>query len=214
MAERIPREFVQDLLSRIELVDLIDARVPLRKKTGSNFFACCPFHTEKSASFSVSQTKQFYYCFGCGAHGNAIDFLMQYDRLAFPEAVETLAKQAGVEIPRESQASVKTVSHTDHYELLDNVTKYFQAQLKETPRAIEYLKNRGLTGQIAKDFAVGYAPTGWDHLLKQFSTQKHQLLETGMLIKKEDGSFYDRFRDRIMFPIHDRRGRIVGFGGR
>lgn len=217
MAERIPREFIQQLLNRIEIVDLIDSRVPLKKKSGNNYFACCPFHTEKSASFSVSQTKQFYHCFGCGAHGNAIDFLMQFDRMEFPEAIENLAKQIGMEIPRESRSPEKSVTHNSLYELLEKISKYYQTQLREMPRAIEYLKKRGLTGQVAKDFGLGFAPPGWDHVLQHFGSNaqlKQQLLDAGMLIKKEEGGFYDRFRDRIMFPIIDRRGRFIGFGGR
>ena len=220
MADLIPREFIHQLLNRVELVDLIDGRVPLKKKSGSNYFACCPFHTEKSASFSVSQAKQFYYCFGCGAHGNAIDFLMHYDRMEFPEAVETLAKQLGMEIPRESRGPTspeKTVRQTNLYEILENITKFYQTQLRQSEPGIEYLKQRGLSGQVAKDFYVGYAPPGWDHVLQNFGKTaqlKQQLLDAGMLIKKDDGGFYDRFRDRIMFPIHDRRGRIIGFGGR
>ncbi|MHB1948563.1 MAG: DNA primase [Gammaproteobacteria bacterium] len=218
MTDRIPREFIQQLLHRIEIVDLIDSRVPLKKKSGNNYFACCPFHTEKSASFSVSQNKQFYHCFGCGAHGNAIDFLMQFDRMEFPEAIESLAKQIGLEIPRESRGSTeKTASHASLHELMEEITKYYQTQLRQTPRAVDYLKTRGLSGQIAKDFAIGYAPPGWDHVLQQFGKNgplKQQLSDVGMLIKKDEGGFYDRFRDRIMFPIHDRRGRIVGFGGR
>ncbi|HLB58395.1 MAG TPA: CHC2 zinc finger domain-containing protein, partial [Gammaproteobacteria bacterium] len=165
----IPREFIQLLLSRTELVDLIDGRVPLRKKSGSNYFACCPFHTEKSASFSVSQSKQFYYCFGCGAHGNAIDFLMNYDHLSFPEAVETLARQAGVEIPREvNTLSKKSVINIDHYELLDKVSAFYQTELRQSERAIDYLKERGISGAIAKNFGLGFAPAGWDHVLKKF----------------------------------------------
>lgn len=218
MANRIPREFIQHLLSHIDIVDLIDGRVPLKKKSGNNYFACCPFHTEKSASFSVSQNKQFYHCFGCGVHGNVIDFLMQFDRLEFPEAVELLAKQAGLEIPRESQATpTKAIKHSSLHDMLDNITQFYQNHLRQTPRAIDYLKQRGLSGQVAKDFAIGFAPSGWDHLLQAFgsnSTLKQQLFDTGMLIKKEEGGFYDRFRDRIMFPIHNRRGQIVGFGGR
>lgn len=219
MSGRIPREFIQQLLERIELVDLIDARVPLRKKTGSNFFACCPFHNEKSASFSVSQTKQFYYCFGCGAHGNALDFLIQFDRLEFPEAVETLARQIGVDVPRESQTSVveKSAKHPHLFDLLENITRFYQTQLRQNERAIQYLKSRGISGEIAKQFGIGFAPLGWDHLLQSFGrnpTEKQQLLEAGMIIKKEDGKYYDRFRDRIMFPIHDKRGRVIGFGGR
>ena len=217
MAERIPREFIQQLLGRVDIVDLIDGRVPLRKKSSNNYFACCPFHTEKSASFSVSQPKQFYYCFGCGAHGNAIDFLMQYDRLEFPEAVEHLAKHAGIEVPREHRHTEKPAIQNNLYELLEPVAKFYQQQLKQSPRAVEYLKKRGLSGEVAKQFGVGFAPPGWDHVLQAFgktSQQKQQLFDTGMLIKKEEGGYYDRFRERIMFPIHDRRGRVIGFGGR
>ncbi len=214
---QIPRDFIQLLLARTELVDLIDGRVPLRKKSNNNYFACCPFHTEKSASFSVSQNKQFYYCFGCGAHGNAIDFLMQFDRLSFPEAIEALAKFAGIEIPRESKIPAKSTNNDDIYELLADVTKYYQTQLRKSEHAIDYLKQRAMTGEIARDFCIGYAPHGWDHILNTFgktSALKQQLLNAGMLIKKEEGGYYDRFRERIMFPIHDRRGRVIGFGGR
>jgi DNA primase len=217
MTERIPREFIQQLLARVDIVDFIDGRVPLRKKSSNNYFACCPFHAEKSASFSVSQNKQFYYCFGCGAHGNAIDFLMQYDKLSFPEAIESLAKLTGMVIPRETVASNKPNINPDLYELLTQVAKYYQTELRQSPPAIQYLKNRGLSGNIAKDFGIGYAPPGWDHVLQTIgksATLKQQLFEAGILIKKDDGGFYDRFRDRIMFPIHDRRGRVIGFGGR
>lgn len=205
------------MLSRIELVDLIDSRVPLRKKSSNNYFACCPFHTEKSASFSVSQNKQFYYCFGCGAHGNALDFLMQYDRLEFPEAVETLARQIGLEIPREARTTERPAVSQNLYELLENAAKFYQLQLKQSPQAIDYLKNRGLSGEIAKTFGLGFVPRGWDHLLQNLGKTpqlKQQLFDTGMLIKKEEGGYYDRFRERIMFPIRDRRGRVIGFGGR
>ncbi len=215
--QQIPREFIQLLLARIELVDLIDGRVPLRKKSSNNYFACCPFHTEKSPSFSVSQNKQFYYCFGCGAHGNAIDFLMQYDRLSFPEAIEALAKQAGMEIPRESKTSTRPTINDDIYELLTRITQFYQTELRGAEQAIDYLKQRGMSGTVARDFCIGYAPSGWDHLLRAFGKTpalKQQLLDAGMLIKKEDGGYYDRFRERIMFPIHDRRGRVIGFGGR
>ncbi|HSW71069.1 MAG TPA: DNA primase, partial [Gammaproteobacteria bacterium] len=210
----IPREFIQQLLANIDIVDFIDGRVPLRKKSSNNYFACCPFHAEKSASFSVSQNKQFYHCFGCGAHGNAIDFLMQYDKLSFPEAVESLARLAGMVIPRETVTTQKTKIHHDLYELLAQIAKYYQSELRQAPSAIEYLKKRGLSGTIAKDFGIGYAPPGWDHLLQKFGKSKPQLFEAGMLIKKDDGGCYDRFRDRIMFPIQDRRGRMIGFGGR
>lgn len=219
MSDHIPRDFIDQLLNRIDIVDLIDGRITLRKKTGNNFFACCPFHNEKSPSFSVSQIKQFFYCFGCGAHGNAIDFLIQYDRLSFPEAIETLAHQLGMTIPREkNQRNVeKSAAKQSHYELLENVAKYYQQQLrqhKDAERAVQYLKQRGVSGVIAKEFSIGYAAPGWDHVLQAFEKSKAQLFETGMLIKKEEGGYYDRFRDRIMFPIVDRRGRTIGFGGR
>jgi DNA primase len=213
----IPREFIQQLLNRIDIVDFIDTRIPLRKKSGNNFFACCPFHNEKSASFSVSHSKQFYHCFGCGAHGNAIDFIMQFDHLSFPEAIENLAKQIGLEVPHSSKPAEKSASHVALYELLNDIALCYQKALREESRAIDYLKQRGLSGVIAKDFGLGYAPSGWDHVLRSHGKTphlKHQLFETGMLIKKEDGGFYDRFRERIMFPIHDRRGRTIGFGGR
>ncbi len=214
---QIPREFIQLLLARTELVNLITNRVQLRKKSNNNYFACCPFHTEKSASFSVSQPKQFYHCFGCGAHGNAIDFLMQYDRLSFPEAIEALAKLTGMEIPHESKVSAKPAISVDMYALLANIAKYYQTELRNSEHAIGYLKKRAITGSVARDFCIGYAPHSWDHLLHTFGKTpalKQQLLATGMLIKKEDGGHYDRFRDRIMFPIHDCRGRVIGFGGR
>ncbi len=217
MSGTIPRDFIDQLLNRVELVDLIDSRVTLRKKSGSNYFACCPFHNEKSPSFSVSQSKQFYYCFGCGAHGNAIDFLMQYDRLEFPEAIEALAKQVGIEIPHQSRPATKTESHSALYQILGDIMKFYQTQLRQHSSAIDYLKKRGLSGVIAKDFALGFAPSGWDLILQNFGKTpqlKQQLLAAGMLIKKDDGGFYDRFRERILFPILDRRGRVVGFGGR
>lgn len=215
--ERIPRDFIQQLLSRVDVVDLIDERVPLRKKSSNNYFACCPFHTEKSPSFSVSRNKQFYYCFGCGAHGNAIDFLMQFDRLSFPESVETLANRAGIVIPRETTKAPRTSFNQNLYELLANIAKFYQSELRQSQHAIDYLKQRGLSGAIAKTFGIGFAPAGWDAVLQHFGSSndlKQQLLEAGMLIKKDDGGFYDRFRERIMFPIHDRRGRVIGFGGR
>jgi DNA primase len=217
MTNHIPREFIQLLLSRTELVDLVDGRVPLRKKSSNNYFACCPFHTEKSASFSVSQNKQFYYCFGCGAHGNAIDFLMQYDKMDFKEAIETLARSAGMEIPREARTFEKTVVSNDLYDLLEQASKFYQQQLKNSQHAIDYLKQRGLSVEIANEFGIGFAPAGWDIILQALGkTTKltQQLFEAGMLIKKDEGGYYDRFRERIMFPIRDRRGRVIGFGGR
>jgi DNA primase len=219
MSEHIPREFIDQLLNHVDIVDYIDSRLTLRKKTGSNFFACCPFHDEKNPSFSVSQTKQFYYCFGCGAHGNTIDFLMQYDRMSFPEAIAALAQQAGLEVPRQSTAAATEKSSAQKflYELLDQVAKFYQTQLRthsQAQRVVDYLKQRGVSGSIAKDFGIGFAPPGWDHVGVAFEKQKQALFDAGMLIKKDEGGYYDRFRERIMFPIHDRRGRIIGFGGR
>jgi DNA primase len=215
----IPRDFIELLLARIDLVDFIGQLVPLKKKTGSNYFARCPFHQEKSASFSVSQTKQFYYCFGCGAHGNAIDFLMNHDHLSFPEAVENLARTANMEVPRTNNAPApkKDDSLPALYELTQQVSAYFYEHMCNSTRAIDYLKKRGITGNIAKQFQIGYAPNGWSHALDQFGKtelDKKKLLDTGLIIKKDEGGYYDRFRDRIMFPILDHRGRIIGFGGR
>lgn len=219
MADIIPREFIELLLERVDIVDFINLSIPLRKKSGSNYFARCPFHQEKSASFSVSQPKQFYYCFGCGAHGNAIDFLMQQDHMSFPEAVETLARHAGMEIPKSaaSAAVKKDDSIPALQDLTKNVAAYYYDQMCQTPHAIEYLKNRGISGQIAKQFQLGYAHPGWSHVLDEFGkteADKKKLLDTGLIIKKNEGGYYDRFRDRIMFPIHDYRGRVIGFGGR
>ncbi|TAK75741.1 MAG: DNA primase, partial [Gammaproteobacteria bacterium] len=213
MAEMIPRDFIELLLAKVDIVDVINAQVPLRKKSSSNYFARCPFHQEKSPSFSVSQPKQFYYCFGCGARGNAIDFLMQHERLRFPEAIETLARSAGMEVPRTAAAGKQDDSLPALYDLMAAVTSYYYDQMRHSSRAIAYLKQRGITGAIARDFSLGYAPSGSHHLLEQFSDQK-KLLEAGLIIKKSEGNYYDRFRDRIMFPIHDHRSRIIGFGGR
>lgn len=218
MADIIPREFIELLLAKLDLVDLINTQVPLRKKSGSNYFARCPFHNEKSASFSVSQPKQFYYCFGCGAHGNAIDFMMQHDRLSFPEAVETLARQVGMEIPRSAAHLVKKDDSLPAlYDLMTEITDYYYEQMCKSQRAIDYLKQRGISGKIAKQFSLGYAANGWSHVLDLFGkteADKKKLLDTGLIIKKPEGCYYDRFRDRIMFPIHDYRGRLIGFGGR
>lgn len=218
MADIIPREFIELLLAKLDLVDLINLQVPLRKKSGSNYFARCPFHNEKSASFSVSQPKQFYYCFGCGAHGNAIDFVMQHDRLSFPEAIEMLARQVGMEIPHTVGNLVKKDDSLPAlYDLMTEITNYYYDQMRKSTRAIDYLKNRGISGKIAKQFSLGYAPTGWSHVLDLFGktdSDKKKLLDTGLIIKKTEGGYYDRFRDRIMYPIHDYRGRIIGFGGR
>jgi DNA primase len=213
----IPREFIDLLLAKVDIVDLINTHVPLKKKSANNYFARCPFHNEKSASFSVSQPKQFYYCFGCGAHGNAVDFLMQQDRLSFPEAVEALARIAGVEVPRTAMPHKKEESLSTLYDLAATIADYYYEQLKRTPRAINYLKNRGISGEVAKLFHLGYAQSGWSHVLDAFGTNdidRKKLLDTGLIIRKDEGGYYDRFRDRIMFPIRDHRGRFIGFGGR
>jgi DNA primase len=214
----IPREFIELVLAKIDIVDLINTSLPLRKKSGNNYFACCPFHNEKSASFSVSQPKQFYYCFGCGAHGNAIDFLMQHERLAFPEAIEALARIVGMEIPQTGQTTVKKEDSLPVlFDLVSQVATYYYEQMRKSPRAIDYLKKRGISGAIAQQFQLGYALPSFNQLIPEFGKtekEKKHLLDAGLIIKKNEGGDYDRFRDRIIFPIHDHRGRIIGFGGR
>jgi len=215
MANKIPRPFIDELITRVDLVELIGARIAL-KKTGANFSALCPFHTEKSPSFTVSPTKQFYYCFGCSAHGNAISFLMEFDRMGFIEAVETLASQVGLEIPRDAEDDEKQQYNKDFYAVLQQASQRYQQQLRATDKAINYLKSRGVSGKVCKQYAVGYAPPGWDFLMKALGNHPKalsQLTTTGMLLSK-NGKSYDRFRDRIMFPIHDSRGRVIAFGGR
>ncbi|MCK4864800.1 MAG: DNA primase [Gammaproteobacteria bacterium] len=222
MAGRIPQQFIDDLLNRVDIVEVIDSRVPLKKK-GKEYTACCPFHSEKTPSFTVSQGKQFYHCFGCKANGSAIGFLMEYEHLSFPEAIEELARSQGVDVPYEGgqrpDPAIKK-AQTDLYDLMQQTDQYFQQQLRqntEAQTAISYLKERGLSGEIAKDFGIGFAPDGWDNLLKALgnTTEREKALVTaGMLIKKDNGKCYDRFRDRIMFPIRDRRGRCIAFGGR
>jgi DNA primase len=219
MAGKIPQHFIDDLLSRVDIVELIDGRVPL-KKAGREYHACCPFHNEKTPSFTVSSTKQFYHCFGCGAHGTAIGFLMEYDHMEFIEAIEELAKHVGVEVPREvsDNRARQDKSAPDLYELMQRAANFYSQQLRLHPEsnpAVDYLKRRGLSGEIARDFGIGYAPAGWDNLFKALGGQNPQLLITaGLLVEKEGGKRYDRFRERIMFPIRDRRGRVIGFGGR
>ncbi len=219
MAGKIPQHFIDDLLTRVDIVELIDGRVPL-KKAGREYQACCPFHNEKTPSFTVSPTKQFYHCFGCGAHGTAIGFLMEYDHMEFVEAIEELAKTVGVEVPREvsENRARQDKSAPDLYELMQRAANFYAQQLRihpETNPAIAYLKGRGLSGEVARDFGIGYAPPGWDNLFKAMGGQNPQLLITaGLLVEKEGGKRYDRFRERIMFPIRDRRGRVIGFGGR
>ena len=220
MAGRIPRQFIDDLVNRSDIVEVIDARVPLRK-AGKDYKACCPFHEEKTPSFTVSADKQFFHCFGCGKHGTAIGFLMEYEHLSFPEAVEELARQAGLTVPYEGGRSTpEPQAGADLWDLMRDAARFYRNQLREhpdAPRAVEYLKGRGITGEIAKDFELGFAPEGWDHLLRALGKDdatRDALVTAGLAVKKEGGGYYDRFRARVMFPIHDHRGRVVGFGGR
>ncbi len=213
----IPKSFIQDLLNRLDIVDVVERHVPL-KKAGANYVACCPFHNEKSPSFTVSQSKQFYHCFGCGAHGTAIGFVMEHLGLGFVEAIEELARGAGMEVPREQIAAGEAYQRVapDLYEVTQTATRYYREQLKQSPRAIDYLKRRGLSGEIAARFGIGYAPDGWQGLASAFPDyQSDTLSETGLVIVNEDDNKrYDRFRDRIMFPIINVRGQVIGFGGR
>lgn len=228
MAGLIPRQFIDELLTRTDIVELVNARISL-KKAGKNYQACCPFHTEKSPSFTVSRDKQFYHCFGCGAHGNAISFLMEYEKLDFVDTVDELASFHGLEVPREENnqtpAQVKQQQQIIEqrkldYLLMEEISKFYQLQFKQADDkniAIDYLKNRGLTGEIAKRFAMGYISDHWDGMMSVFATshqKSQQLIDLGMAIQGDKNKPYDRFRGRIMFPIRDKRGRVVGFGGR
>ncbi len=210
----IPKSFIQDLLNRVDIVDVIERYLPL-KKAGANYVACCPFHNEKSPSFTVSQTKQFYHCFGCGAHGTAIGFVMEHTGMGFVEAVEDLAKSIGVTVPQEASNVPQHKVAPDLYDLMQSATRYYREQLKKSPRAIDYLKGRGLSGEVAARFGIGYSPDDWQNLKAAVPNyQDASLVETGMVIEGEGGKRYDRFRDRIMFPIVNVRGQVIGFGGR
>ncbi len=221
MAGRIPKQFIDELLTRSDIVDVIDSHVPLRK-AGKDYKACCPFHEEKTPSFTVSADKQFYHCFGCGAHGSAIGFLMDYEHMSFVEAVEELAARAGLTVPKEAGVAFEKDKDTgaDLIELMREAVRFYRQQLREHPlagRVVEYLKKRGITGEIARDFDLGFAPDGWDNLLRALGkdeTSREALVRAGLAVKKDSGGYYDRFRDRVMFPIEDHRGRIVAFGGR
>ena len=215
---RIPQYFIDQLIARTDIVDVIGTRVPLRK-AGKEYKACCPFHDEKSPSFNVVPDKQFYHCFGCGAHGTALGFLMEYDHLGFVEAVEELAVRAAMEVPYEKSAMPVAPKPTqDQYQLMESAADFFRKRMRQTPAAIEYLKKRGLTGETAARFGVGYAADAWDELLNQLGKDdaaRQLLLRAGLVIERENKSgFYDRFRQRVMFPIRDSRGRTIGFGGR
>ncbi|RXJ70513.1 DNA primase [Veronia nyctiphanis] len=218
-----PARFIDDLLTRLDIVELIDARVKL-KKQGKNFGACCPFHNEKTPSFTVSQEKQFYHCFGCGVHGNAIDFVMEYDRLDFVEAIEELASQLGLDVPREQGSGprgpyTRSDQKRDLYQTMGQIAQFYQSELRGNKGqvAIDYLKNRGLSGEIVQQFGIGYVADEWDQVKNRFGSGKDSqeaLVTTGMLIENDNGRRYDRFRGRVMFPIRDRRGRVIAFGGR
>ena len=221
MAGRIPQHFIDELIARADIVELIGSRVPL-KKAGREYKACCPFHDEKTPSFWVSPDKQFYHCFGCGAHGTALGFLMNHDQLPFPEAVEELASRLGLEVPHEGGGAAAPRAQEELSELLGRVAGYYQECLQGNERAQDYLRGRGLEAGIADRFRIGYAPDAWNEVLRRFGATdeaRHALLATGLIIERETprpGSepWYDRFRDRIMFPIRDPRGRVLGFGGR
>lgn len=212
MAGLIPDAFRDEVLSRTDIVELIDSHVPL-KKQGNSHIACCPFHSEKNPSFNVIGKKQFYHCFGCGASGNAISFIMQHLGLGFREAIEHLAHRAGLRLP--DTVDTRTPKTSGLYALMKTVCTFYQRQLREsTDTAIAYLQRRGVSGEIAKRYQLGFAPDGWHLLERTFARQKKELIETGMLVVRDDGKTCDRYRQRIMFPIHDRQGRITGFGGR
>ncbi len=218
MRGRIPREFIDELLARLDVVEVIDRRVPL-KKAGKDFKACCPFHNEKTPSFTVSRPKQFYHCFGCGVSGTAITFLMEFEHLSFPEAVEELAGEAGLEVPDTGPARSGDNPTLPLLEILGDTSRYYKDQLRshsDASTTIAYLKQRGLTGEIAARFDLGYAPTGWDNLSSTAGNEEKLdlMVKAGLISKRESGGHYDRFRARVIFPIHDSKGRVIAFGGR
>src|ERR1700733_15319075 len=218
MAGRIPQAFIDEVVARSDIVEVIGARVPL-KKSGREFKACCPFHSEKSPSFSVSAEKQFYHCFGCGAHGTVIGFLMQYEKMEFLDAVADLAQRAGLELPREAQAP-RDPGSADLHDLMLRAARFFEQNLSDNARAQAYVQRRGIDAKISAKFSLGYAPDAWEALLKRFGGQeedRRRLLQVGLVLERSgehSSGFYDRFRDRLMFPIRDSRGRVIGFGGR
>ena len=215
MAGLIPQDFIDDLIARADIVEVIGRRVQL-KKAGREFKACCPFHDEKTPSFTVSPGKGFYHCFGCGMHGTAIGFLMEYDHMSFVEAIESLASTMGVDVPR-NESDKPARRYDELFSLISSVDKHWQAELRNHPIAIEYLKQRGIDGETARRFGIGFAPDGWSNVLDKFGKTPEavdRLLATGLIIRKDNGKHYDRFRERIMFPIRDQRGRCIGFGGR
>jgi DNA primase len=221
MAGRIPQTFIDEIVARSDIVEVIGARVPL-KKSGREFKACCPFHNEKSPSFWVSPDKQFYHCFGCGAHGTVVGFLMQYEKLGFVDAVADLAQRAGLELPREAQGAANSGS-ADLHEIMARAARFFEQNLADSARAQNYLTGRGIDAAACAKFNLGYAPDSWNALLNRFGAEEEQrrrLLQNGLIVERDTrggeraAGFYDRFRDRLMFPIRDSRGRVLAFGGR
>ncbi|MDH3274806.1 MAG: DNA primase [Gammaproteobacteria bacterium] len=211
----IPQDFIDDLIARADIIEVLGRRIQL-KKAGREFKACCPFHEEKTPSFTVSPTKGFYHCFGCGAHGTAIGFLMEFDHMSFVEAIEALASMMGVDVPRD-ESDRPARRYDELFSLMGSVENHWQACLRDNSSAVDYLKQRGIDGATAKRFGIGYAPDSWSDVLDKFgktSEAAERLLATGLVIRKDNGKHYDRFRDRIMFPIRDTRGRTIGFGGR
>ena len=211
----IPESFIQELLNRIDVVDIIDKRVTL-KKAGANYLACCPFHQEKTPSFTVSPSKQFYHCFGCGEHGSAISFLIEYEGLTFVDAINDLANSIGLKVPNDAPHKIENNAENSNLEEIIKIASiYYQKQLRVSPKAINYLKSRGLTGEVAKEFSIGYAPEGWQNLKIAFKKYEDEsLVKAGLVVRNEKGKHYDRFRNRIIFPIYSDKGKIIGFGGR
>lgn len=215
MSRHIPRDFIEQLVNKIDLIDIIQERVQL-KKAGKNFIACCPFHQEKSPSFNVSPTKQFYHCFGCGVSGNVISFLIDFDHMNFIDAIEFLANRVGLEIPQDKhfKPDKQQASRIEGHELLEQINIFYQQQLNQAPFALAYLQSRQISEEMIKRFGLGFAPNSWDSVLKKFK-EPQRLLDLGMIIAKDqDTGFYDRYRNRIIFPIRNTRGQIIGFGGR
>ena len=216
---RLPQAFIDQVLDRTDIVDVVDRRVKL-KKAGKNYSACCPFHQEKTPSFSVNPEKQFYYCFGCGAGGNALGFVMDYERMEFREAIESLAQAAGMELPAEEADATPQIDHQKPlYESMEKATRLYESLLRKHPtrgRVVDYLKQRGLSGEIARDFRLGFAPEGWDNLMTTLSSEEDidHALTAGLLIENDSGRKYDRFRDRVIFPIVNQRGKVIAMGGR
>ena len=216
MSDRIPQDFIDELVQRVDIGEIIGNRIDI-KKAGKEYKANCPFHGEKTPSFTVSPEKGFYHCFGCGAHGTALGFLMEYERLTFIEAIEELAKVVGIDVPKTKEDKIKNKRNNSLKELLSEVSIHFTSNLSQSKEAINYLKNRGIDGKNAKNFSLGFSNNSWSEILDKFGSSeknKQRLLDAGLIIKKDDGGFYDRFRNRIMFPIKDNRGDVLGFGGR